>query len=128
MKRLFLAFCLCASPAFADGVEILDGFSDFRLPDVTSYDQPMSLISDWVMGFPGEGEGRPSLTVTSAVGDDGNLTMEITETGLADDSVSAIQRRYVLERAEGGWSLVGYGHRQQCWRGETGVWTASACP
>lgn len=128
MKRFLLAACLCASPAFADGIAILDGFSEFRLPEVTSYDQPMTLVSDWVMSFPREGEGRPSLSVTSTIGDDRSLTIEITETGLADDSVSAVQRRYVLERADAGWTLVGYGHRQRCWRGETGVWTASPCP
>ena len=47
---------------------------------------------------------------------------------LADDSVSAVQRRYVLEPGDGGWTLVGYGHRQQCWRGESRDWTASPCP
>ncbi|MGI3184709.1 hypothetical protein [Nioella aestuarii] len=127
MKRSLLAFFLCASPALADGVQILDGYSDFRVPEVTSYDQPMTLVSDWVLGFPEEGEGRPALNLSSAIGDDGHLTIEITETGLADDSVSAVQRRYVLERTETGWTLVGYGHRQQCWRGETSEWTASAC-
>lgn len=128
MKRAILAFCLCASPAIADGVEILDGYSDFRVPETTSYDQPMALISDWVMGFPEEGEGRPALNVTSAIDENGTLIIEITESGLADDSVSAVQRRYVLEPGDGGWTLVGYGHRQQCWRGESRDWTASPCP
>ena len=128
MKRTFLAFCMCASPALADGVEILDGYSDFRLPEMTSYDQPMTLISDWIMEFPGEGEGRPALDVSSAIGEDGILSIEITESGLADDSVSAVQRRYVFARGDGAWTLVGYGHRQQCWRGDSRDWTASSCP
>jgi len=128
MKRLALALCLCASPAFADVVEILDGYSDFRLPEATRYDQPMALISDWVLGFPEGAEGRPALNVVSGIGEGGVLTIEITESGLADDSVYAVQRRYVLEPGDGGWTLTGYGHRQQCWRDDPREWTAAPCP
>ncbi len=127
--RLFLAACLClASPALAGEVRILDGYSDFRKPENFEFEQPLAPLSDWIAGFPEMADGRPGLTLTSAFAD-GVLSVEITETGLMDDSVAAIQQRLEFAPMEDGrWLLTGYGFRQQCYRGtNAGTWTDKPC-
>lgn len=80
------------------------------------------------MSFLEEGS-RADLTVTVVFSDDGLLTVEITESGVADDSVSAIQKRFDLRRTDDRrWALVAYGFRQKCARGGTIGWQADPCP
>ena len=115
------------TPAFAEGVTILPGYSDFRTPDETVVDMPMSYVQDWVAAFPEEG-ANAALQLTANFDEAGILTIEVTESGLADDSVSAIQQRFDLrQREDWRWQLVAYGFRQQCYRGGTGDWQANPC-
>ncbi|MDD9732468.1 hypothetical protein PVW46_21430 [Mameliella sp. AT18] len=127
MLRPALITCLLASPLVAEEVQILPGYSDFRVPSAQVTDMPMSLVQDLVLGFPGEGEGLPWLDLTAGI-TDGRLVIEVTEDGLADDSTRALQRRFEFLRADGGWQLVAFGHRQRCWRGNTDDWTDQPCP
>ncbi|TBX28238.1 hypothetical protein [Nioella sediminis] len=129
MIRSFLVFaCLCAAPAAAQDVQILPGHSDFRLPAQLVHDQPMSLVQDWIIGFP-DGEGRPELQLLSEVDDTGRLVIVLTESGLADDSVSAVRQRFELIRTDAGaWALTAYGFQQQCARGGSEDWLATPCP
>lgn len=124
-----LAFGLAlATPAFADGVPTLPGYSDFRTPDTTLVDLPMSYVQDWVMNYPGEG-GNAALTLDARFADDGTLTIEITESGVADDSVGTIQKRFDMRQtSDWRWELVAYGFRQKCRRGDSTGWQVKPCP
>lgn len=126
LRSAFLSLIL-VTPAFADGVTILPGYSDFRTPKNTIVDMPMSYVQDWVAGFPEEG-AHAALQLDAGYNDAGILTIEITESGLADDSVSAIQKRFELRlREDWRWELVAYGFRQKCYRGGNGDWQANPC-
>lgn len=128
LRFLMFVSCLCATSAVAQEVQILPGHSDFRAPAPGIYDQPMHLVQDWVLGFP-DGEGRPELQLSSAIGADGRLVIELSETGLADDSVLAVRQRFDLIRADGGgWTLAAYGFQQRCARGASSDWQAEPCP
>lgn len=129
MLRSFIFFsCLCATSATAQEVQILPGHSDFRAPAPGVYDQPMQLVQDWVLGFP-DGEGRPELQLASAITEDGRLVIDLSESGLADDSVLAVRQRFELIRADNGaWALVAYGFQQRCARGGSSDWQAEPCP
>lgn len=128
MRRLFLPLCLIASPLWAQDVEILPGYSDFRMPQIQVVDQPMSLMLDWVQGFPESDEGGPSIDLSAHV-DDGRLVIEFTDSGGGDDSVKAIQRRMEFVRTEDWrWRLDAYGFRQKCWRNGLDAWTDAPCP
>ncbi|MBV7395482.1 hypothetical protein [Mameliella sediminis] len=128
MFRPLLISFLLATPLAADEVQILPGYSDFRAPPAQVTDLPMALVQDLVLNFPGEGGGLPRLDLSAAV-KDGQLIIEFTEDGLADDSTRAFQRRFEFTRTEDWrWQLTGYGHRQRCWRGTVDVWTDKPCP
>jgi len=128
MLRFLCILCLTASPLSAQDVQVLPGYSDFRMPDTTVHARPMTLMQDWIMEFPGTGEGRPAMEIVASLEDD-RLVIEFTETGIADDSVSAIQRRMEFSPAEDRrWTLVAYGFRQKCWRGASDDWQATPCP
>ncbi|MDA7428273.1 hypothetical protein PGB28_07370 [Primorskyibacter aestuariivivens] len=128
MFRTLIICATLATPAIADGIPTLPGYSNFRTPETTIVDQPMSYVQDWVMSFPEEG-GNASLQVTAGFSDDGLLTVEVTENGVADDSVSAIQKRFDLRRTEDWrWELVAYGFRQKCGRRDMTGWQVDPCP
>ncbi len=127
MLRFAFLSTFLATAAAADDFQILPGYSDFGLPEMALIEQPMTLVTNWVAGFPDSVEGRPTLSLTSEM-QDGILVIEITETGLADDSVSAVQRRYELAPTDDWqWQMVAYGHHQQCYRVNPGQWHADPC-
>ncbi|SNT34665.1 hypothetical protein [Antarctobacter heliothermus] len=128
MRRLLLSACLVASPLAAQTVQILPGYSDFRLPETQVVDRPMSLMMDWLLSFPESAEGGPQVDLSAKV-EEGRLMIEFTDAGGGDDSVRAIQRRMEFLQTEGGrWQLVAYGFRQQCWRSGSDDWTDRPCP
>ncbi|ASP19900.1 hypothetical protein ANTHELSMS3_01185 [Antarctobacter heliothermus] len=128
MRRLLLSACLLASPLAAQTVQILPGYSDFRLPATQVVDQPMTLMMNWLLSFPESAEGRPQIDLLAKV-EEGRLAIVFTDSGGGDDSVKAIQRRMeFLQTEDWRWRLVAYGFRQQCWRGESDDWTDRPCP
>ena len=128
MRRLLLSLFFLAGPLAAEGVQILPGYSDFRLPEVQVVDQPMALMQDWLMYFPESAEGRPRIDLSAQV-TDGRLVVEFTDASGGDDSVKAIQRRMeFLQTDDWRWRLVAYGFRQQCWRSGSDDWTDRPCP
>ncbi|CAN0229006.1 unnamed protein product, partial [Chrysoparadoxa australica] len=67
MRRLLVSACLLASPLAAQTVQILPGYSDFRLPATQVVDQPMTLMMDWLLSFPESAEGRPQIDLLAKV-------------------------------------------------------------
>lgn len=128
MRRLLLFVCLLAAPLAAEEVQILPGYSDFRLPETQVVEQPMTLMQDWLFLFPESAEGGPRIDLLAHV-TDGRLVIEFTDSGGGDDSVRAIQRRMEFRQTEDWrWRLAAYGFRQKCWRSGSDDWTDSPCP
>ena len=128
---LSVAFCLgVGTAAHAQDVLTLEGYADFRKPASVTVERPMAVVQDMLTAFPESLEGRPAMEIDAAKNADGDLQIDVTEGGLLDDSVDAIQRRYVMRQMEDGrYRLVAYGYRQKCGRGENpGKWTADLCP
>ena len=126
-----LAMALVAPlPVRASEIVTLDGFTDFRKPGPMTVERPMAVVVDTLTAFPESLEGRPAIEIDAAKNGDGDLQIDVTESGLMDDSVDAIQRRFVMRQTEAGaYRLVAYGYRQKCGRGENpGEWTAELCP
>ena len=132
LSGIFVANVLFpVSAANAGEVTILEGYSDFRSPGSITLERPMHAVLDDLVGFPEFfGETSPELQVKSYFDAPDRLVIDVVESGLLDDSVTALNRKFVLEETdEGKFRIHGYGYRQKCSRGDgAGKWVATACP
>jgi len=115
--------------ALAAEVKTLDGFSDFRKPEATTLERPMTMVQDLLTNFP-EYEGANGVMTLTSYFEGTELIIDYVEDGIADDSSSAFNRRYVFKpTGKGMYDLVAYGHRQKCARGTLkGKWSGKPCP
>lgn len=128
MLRPFLFACLLAGPLSAQEIEILPGYSDFRLPETRVVRRPMSLFEDWFSGFPETGEGGPTLDLSAGIEGE-RLIIVLTLGGGGDDSVGVVQRRAEFIQVEDlRWAVMAYGFRQKCFRSGSDDWTDKPCP
>ncbi len=120
-----------AGSALAEEVFIPEGYSDFGSPGAITVSRPVHAVLDTLIGFPeSHGSGSERLEMKSYFDRADRLVLDVTESGLADDSVSATNRKFVFKQAErGSYQLWGYGFRRQCARSEDiEEWVATACP
>ena len=134
MKRRFSTLLVCLSLPFsaAGASEVFTpaGYSDFRSPGAIIVDRPMDVVRDQLSIFPELfGEGKPAIELISFMDESNRLVIDFKETGLLDDSVEAINQRFVLEEnGDGKFKLWGYGFRQKCYRAPSvGQWIAEPC-
>lgn len=118
MIRHLAVLLVSATAALANGTE------------VEVVDRPMDLVLDQIRAFPESLEGRPNLSLVSRKRDDGNLLVQLTETGFLDDSVDGARHSYVLtETEDGGWRVLEQNVEYRCARGADPMkWQAGPCP
>lgn len=118
MYRLAAALCLLTTAAHADGYAVGDTFED-----------PLQIAHEALASFPYAGDERPpEFSVDVSAHYSGQITILVSDTGLADDSVRGERTQYVLNPQDGAWTL-NFMHRQYlCWRGvNTVTWQTDLC-
>ncbi len=92
------------------------------------FDDPRSIGRTAIAEFYFLEEGLPHISVEMTYDKQDFMTVIITETGFADDSVAGSRIRYVLrEREEGGWVVTETESLQKCYRTENKDWQKGPC-
>ncbi|MEO1207860.1 MAG: hypothetical protein AAFV45_16170 [Pseudomonadota bacterium] len=90
-----------------------------------SADTLFGLFDAQLSGFPEMLEGRPQLEMTATKEDGERMRIEITETGVLDDSISGIRTIGRAKRDDAGWTLIDLHRQFLCGRGDKqGTWQA----
>ena len=118
MLRTALAVFLFATPAIATDYAVGDTVTD-----------PLQIATEVLADFNFAEEGRPELSVNVSVDFFGAMTLLISETGFADDSVRGARDQYVLSRRDGVWTITFAERQYLCYRGtNTVTWQTGLCP
>ncbi len=118
-------------PSLAGEVFTPDGYSDFLSPGAIEVAKPMDVIKGELASFPESLEsGSIRLEVKSYLDRGDRLVVDITQTGLLDDSIEGINRQFkFIGLDDGKYELWGYGYRHRCARGDVDdEWVTKPCP
>lgn len=103
----------------------LEGFEVQPTPDWVMSD-PSQIATHLALDFPSVEEGRPRLEITLQQRG-AQLTANVVNRGWADDSVSGVAYRVLMEQKGETWAVTGLGRANVCYRGPEVV-TDGRCP
>jgi hypothetical protein len=86
----------------------------------------LGLVGSLTNDFPESLEGSQSLLVKIGKASDKEISVEVTRSGLLDDSIASDAHRIVARRIRDEWQVVAVGVKRQCARGRAS-WTIAKC-
>jgi hypothetical protein len=113
------------SPARADQMK---GFAPIPVKDWSPQraKSALGLVSSLTNDFPESLEGSQSLFVKIGKASDKEISVEVTRSGLLDDSVASDAHRIIARQISGEWRVVAVGVKRQCAIGRAS-WTIAKC-
>ncbi len=119
--------CPLSAGAFAAGPQ--DGFAPAPLANWQARNavSALDLARPLTQSFPESLEGRQGLSIKLGKRGGAEIVIDVTRTGLLDDSVTADMHRIVARQTLGGWETTSVGVKRKCARGRNTGWTTSAC-
>jgi len=87
----------------------------------------LDLARPLTQSFPESLEGRQGLSIKLGKRGGAEIVIDVTRTGLLDDSVTADMHRIVARQTSGGWETTSVGVKRKCVRSRNTGWTTSTC-
>jgi len=124
---VFAVLCPLSPGAFAAGQQ--GGFAPVPLANWQARNavSALDLARPLTQNFPESLEGRQGLSIKLGKRAGSEIIIDVTRTGLLDDSVTADMHRIIAKQTSGGWETTSVGVKRKCARGRNPGWTASAC-
>ena len=124
---LFTVLGPLSAAAFAAGPQ--GGFAPVPLANWQAKNavSALDLARPLTQSFPESLEGRQGLSIKLGKRGGAEIVIDVTRTGLLDDSVTADMHRIVARQASGGWETTSVGVKRKCARNRNAGWTTSTC-
>ena len=124
---VFTVLCPLSAGAFAAGP--LDSFAPVPLANWQARNvvSLLDLARPLTQNFPESLEGRQGLSIKLGKRGGSEIIIDVTRTGLLDDSVTADMHRIIAKQTSGGWEATSVGVKRKCARGRNTGWTTSTC-
>ena len=126
----FISVFAFVMAAQADEMLVPDGYSDHGSPGVHYVSKPMEVVMGQLVNFPKSNaeSGGARLELKSYFDRGDRLVIDVKETGLLDDAMVGINRKYLFWTTDDGRTqLMGYGYRHLCREGDPEEWTTKKC-
>ncbi len=124
---LFTVLCPLSAGAFAAGPQ--GGFAPVPLANWPARNavSALDLARPLTQNFPESLEGRQGLSIKLGKRGGAEIIIDVTRTGLLDDSVTADMHRITAKQTASGWEATSVGVKRKCARGRNPGWTTGAC-
>lgn len=124
---VFAVLCPLSAGAFAAGPQA--GFAPVPLANWQARNavSALDLARPLTQAFPESLEGRQGLSIKLRKQGGSEIAIDVTRTGLLDDSVTADMHRIIAKQTASGWEATSVGVKRKCARSRNAGWTTSAC-